>query len=577
MEKLRFSKKLKRRNFIRNSVIVTAGASVLPMALSTCTEKGDTIPEFIPEGVNGFFEGVASFDPTQESIILWTRYTPATNEVNQPAIILDLASDKDFNKLVASETVDVDMNSDHTINVDISNLNSNTKYFYRFRNEKTKVVSVVGETKTLPAAGEAPEINLAVVSCANYEAGYFNMYEAIAESEADIVVHLGDYIYESSTSNDVTTSLGREHEPPYELLSLDDYRTRYRQYRRDEQLQKVHQLKPFICVWDDHEFANDAYKDGASNHQDDEGSFEIRKAIAMQVWHEYLPARVADKSIIYRNFEIGGFINLIMLDTRIVGRDKQLNYNDYITSEVLDKDAFEADWQNPDRTILGDEQLLWLKNKIGSSNSKWQVLGNQVLMGRYLIPAELIPISTQFSSAANLSPELIAEYNTLIYDLLEIKSRIASGDPSVTAAERIRVETVYPSKLDYWDGYPVEREFVYSAASGKKLISIAGASHNAWHTKLTNKSGVEVGTEFGSTSITSNGLESIVGDNPIVINLVEQTNVALMDDLQYMDASRRGYLMVNFSEAQVKADWRFANTIVSKDTGTTSGYNANVE
>ncbi len=572
MDKFKKSKKIKRRGFIRNSVIVATGASILP--LSGCNEKGEVVPKFIPEGENGFLEGVASFDPTQESIVLWTRYTKATNEVDQPVIFVDLASDNDFKNLVVSETVEIDMNSDYTINVDISNLNSNTKYFYRFRNEKTKVSSIVGQTKTLPAPGEANEINIAVVSCANYETGYFNMYESIADSEADLVVHLGDYIYESSVSNDVTTSLGREHNPPYELLSLDDYRTRYRQYRKDTQLQKVHQLKPFICVWDDHEFADDAYKDGAGNHQDYEGPFETRKAIAMQVWHEYLPARVVDKSIIYRNFEIGGFLNLIMLDTRIVGREKQLNYKDYITADILDKDAFEADWQNPNSTILGDEQRQWLKNQFASSNAKWQVLGNQVLMGRYLIPAELIPISTQISSISNVSTELIKEYNILINDLLSIKSRIASEDPTVTADEKLRVETVYPSKLDYWDGYPVERETILSAALGKKLISVAGSSHNAWHIKLTDKSGNNIGTEFATASITSNGIESIVGDNPIITNLVEQTNVALIDDLQYMDAARRGYLMVTFSETQVEADWRFAKTIVSKNTETTSGNTA---
>ncbi|GAB3541383.1 hypothetical protein GCM10027443_40660 [Pontibacter brevis] len=369
MDKQRILNKLSRRSFIRNSVIAATGVTLLPSVLTSCNVDDD----FFPIKDFGFLEGVASFDPTQDRVVLWTRYTSASKTGAKPTIRLDVATDKDFNQVLVSQSVEVDTASDNTVNVDVSNLTSNTKYYYRFRNERNGITSVVGETKTLPAAGEASEVKMAVVSCANYQSGLFNVYGAVAESDADVVVHLGDYIYEYGLgeygTTELTIPLGRLHYPKDETITLEDYRARYRQYRRDVQLQKTHQLKPFICVWDDHEIADDAWEDGALNHQPDEGSYETRKLNAIQAWHEYLPARVEDNAKIYRNFEIAGIVNLMMLDTRIVGRDKQLYYNDYLTPDGPNAAAFLADWQNPARTILGTEQRSWLIATMGASSA----------------------------------------------------------------------------------------------------------------------------------------------------------------------------------------------------------------
>ncbi|MFY7788104.1 MAG: alkaline phosphatase D family protein, partial [Thermoflexibacteraceae bacterium] len=358
MDKPTILQSLNRRDFIKNSVIAATGALLLPTLFTSC-EKSD---EFTPQGSFGFLEGVASFDPTQNSIILWSRYTVASNETKTPTIILDVATDADFKTLVASQKVQLDPNRDNTIYVDVTNLLNNTTYFYRFRNEASKATSVVGQTKTLPARGNVNAVKLAVVSCANFQAGLFNVYGAVAESDADVVVHLGDYIYEYGEgeygTNSSTVPLGRVHKPNKEILTLDDYRTRYRQYRSDVQLQKAHQLKPFICVWDDHELTNDAYKDGAQNHQATEGDYNTRKMHALQAWHEYLPARVTDKAKIYRSFDLGGIANLVMLDTRIIGRDKPLDYTSFINpaNGSINSAAFLSAWQNPNRTILGLEQ-----------------------------------------------------------------------------------------------------------------------------------------------------------------------------------------------------------------------------
>jgi alkaline phosphatase D len=575
MKKEKIFTKLSRRSFIRNSVVAAAGVTLLPGALASCSDDDSPGENFTPEGDFGFFEGVASFDPTQQKVVLWTRYTPATNEPSKPSILLDVAKTNDFKDVVVSESVVVDTESDNTVYVDVDKLNSNTKYYYRFRHEKTGATSVVGETKTLPASGEVSEVKLAVVSCSNFQAGLFNVYGAVAESNADIVVHLGDYIYEYASggygSNETTAGLNRQHKPAGEIVSLEDYRARYRQYRSDEQLQKAHQLKPFICVWDDHEITNDAYTDGAENHQPDtEGSFVDRKAHALQAWHEYLPARVSNQSEIYRNFEIAGIVNLIMLDTRIVGRNKQLSYVNYLSEAGLNTAAFVADWQNPQRTLLGTKQREWLGGTLGGSSAKWQVLGNQVLMAKIFIPAELLLLTVQIASGA-VTPELFQQYNALVTELVIIKTRLDQGDPDLTEAEKARVQTVLPYNLDSWDGYPIEREMVFAAAAGKKLISLAGDTHNAWYSKLSDAEGNKVGAEFATSSVSSPGFEAIFGDNAQVIAGFQMAYPILVNDLDYVDAARRGYVMATFSNNNAKADWQFVTTLATKNTKTDSG------
>lgn len=552
-----------RRKFIYKS-IVASSAAFTPLLLTNCSSpKEDPSPVplkqtgFKPEGDYGFYEGVASFDPGQDSVIVWTRYTPAQNEIEKPQIIIDVAADEEFNQLVVSEVVESNEDSDNTINAEIKNLKSNTKYFYRFRNEVSGAISPVGETKTLPVTDEAPEIKVAVVSCANYELGYFNVYEVIAETDIDIVIHLGDYIYEGYRNNHF---YGREHNPSHELLKLDDYRSRYRQYRQDPQLKKLHQSKPFICIWDDHEFVNNTYKNGAAGHQSIEGDFLKRIENAVQAWHEYLPCRSFNHSKIYRSFDVGGIINLIMLDTRLTGRDKQLSYSDYLENSKIKK-QFYNDWKSPNRTLLGDEQKTWLIDEIQSSTSQWQVIGNQVLIGKHYLPEELIPLMQKAQNYESLTTVEIAQYYRLMTELAEIKSKINSKDPDLTAEEKSRYENLLPYNLDSWDGYPAEREEIFDAIKGKKVISIAGASHNAWHNELTDEDQKKIGTEFATASITSAGLEALFDDNPVINSGMEQANMLLMDDVRYSKVSKRGFIKITFTKTTATAEWHFVDTI----------------
>ncbi|MDO6760358.1 alkaline phosphatase D family protein [Tamlana sp. 2_MG-2023] len=555
-----------RRGFIKKALIATGGIILAPNFIS-CSNDDDSFQEDYDESQltnKNFDQGVASFDPTSSSVIIWTRYANANSE-----IIWEVSTDATFDTTLRSGKIITETSRDLTIAVELAELEPDQKLYYRFINSDDNAISVVGETITLPE--QASEVKLAVCSCSNYQAGLFNAYDAMATSEADIIVHLGDYFYEyeaggygASVEN---AFLNRLHEPAHEILSLEDYRTRYKQYRSDKSLQLAHQKKPFICVWDDHEIANDTYKDGAENHDEaTEGSFETRKQNALQAYSEFLPfsqLSAGKNDIIYRSINIGNLVNLVMLDTRVIGRDKQLNIADYFTATGFDGLAFQTALSDPSRSLLGAEQLSWVTNQLQGNNAKWQVLGQQVLMGNMYIPAELL---MAFGSE---------NFATTLTELTTIKVRLQQGDPTLTDAEKARVNTVIPYNLDAWDGYPVDREIIYNALSGKKLVTLAGDTHNAWHNVLTSQQGTEVGVELATAGVSSPGFETYLGaTSPEMIAGFEQAMTTLVDGLSYFDASRRGFMMATFTSTEVKSEWIFLDTILSESYTTTIGHTA---
>lgn len=574
---------INRRKFLERSVMGATGVILSTVLVGSCTDHN--IPDPNDPNQNGSFDyNVASFDPTDSQIILWTRVSPATASSQKVTLTYDLATDAGFAQIVKTEMLDASVNDDFTVSVDISGLKSNTKYFYRFTITNTKVISPIGETKTLAKTGEASEVKFAVCSCSNYPAGLFNVYGAIAASEADVVLHLGDYIYEYGAgqygSNPDTIALGRLHLPANEILSLDDYRTRFKQYRSDPQLQLAHQKKPFICVWDDHEVANDAYKDGAQNHNQNEGDFQARKERAIKAYHEYIGVRTLVDEKIYRSFSFGNILDLHMLDTRIIGRDKQLAYADYFTQTGLDAEAFQKDWLSASRTILGREQLNWLGSAIGAGKGAWQVLGQQVLMGKMYVPAELllaiVQIVGEVDATGSASPATFKMFQTLLVQLTQIKGRFLANDKTLTPQEMARIQTVLPYNLDAWDGYPVEREMVYAMAKGKKLIALSGDSHNGWYSQLNANDKSQAGRELATSSVTSPGFEEYLGADPASLGGFEQALALLVDDLQYLDASRRGYIMAKFTVSEIVSEWRYVSTITSPTIATTVGHSETI-
>ena len=567
---------LNRRDFIGKSALGMGGLILSSVMVGSCRTEPDPGPGD-PSQQGSFAHGIASFDPTASQVIIWTRVSPTASPA-KVALTYQLATDAAFSRVVKTEAVDALADDDFTVSIDLSGLTANTRYYYRFGLTNTSILSVVGETKTLPQGAEATEVRLAICSCSNYPSGFFNVYGALAASDADVVLHLGDYIYEYGAgqygSNATTSTLNRAHQPATEIVTLDDYRTRFRQYRSDPQLQLAHQKKPFICVWDDHEVVNNAYKDGAQNHQPNEGPFASRKANALKAYHEYIGVRTTVNERIYRSFTFGNILNLHMLDTRLIGRDKQLDYGSYLSNGQLKETDFRRDWLNPSRTILGSEQLAWLGQALSAGQAAWQVLGQQVLMAKMYLPAELASTLAQVqaeSTQGTINPATLQRVQGQVLELVQLKNRVTNNDPTLTAQERARISNVLPYNLDAWDGYPTEREAVLTLAKGKKLIALAGDTHNAWSTDLTTTDGLVAGREIATPSVTSPGFEGIVGNNSTILSIFEQALTILIDDLNYANISKKGYAQVTFTTSRAVADWRYVEGITTQTVATTVG------
>ncbi len=502
-----------------------------------------------------FDHGVASGDSLSDRVILWTRATPPESR-GTVEVTVEVATDAEFTNLVGGPvTTTTTAEQDYTIKVDFEGLSAGTVYYYRFRSDG--VTSQTGRTKTLPQ-GDVSSVRLAVFSCASYASGYFNVYAHARDADVDAVLHLGDYIYEYDTeglslanSEEIVRNLPADND--IEILTLDDYRKRYALYRSNSRLQELHAAHPFITIWDDHEVADNSYKDGASNHNEGEGDFETRKMAALQAYYEWMPIRenTQGREAAYRSFSFGNLVDIHMLETRLVARDKQLNYEDYFTQDGIDVQRLQMDMQS--QTLLGSTQLDWLLEQLTDSAATWQVLGQQSLMGRMNLPAELLV------HLENPSSQLALD----VLELTGIKARVLRGDPSLTQDELGRINTVLPYNLDAWDGYPAEREVVLGAAysADKNLVVLAGDTHNGWANNLKDARGNRVGVEFAGPGVTSGGIEAVLGLSEAFAAPFSQAVETLIDDLVYSNASDRGYMVVSFTPREARSEWIYVDTV----------------
>ena len=321
-----------------------------------------------------FYHGVASGDPLSDRVIIWTRVTPDTS--GPITVNWVMATDTGLTNVVQSGSATTDETVDYTLQVDVNGLQPNAWYYYRF--ERNGRYSVIGRTHTAPT-GAVDSLRFAVVSCADYPGGYYNAYEAIARrNDVCAVLHLGDYIYE----NDITLGNLRDHEPPYEILNLSDYRARHSQYKLDTNLRWLHQNYPFILVWDDHETANNAWRDGAENHDPNtEGSWQDRKLAGVRAYLEWMPIRRPDPNDsirIWRSVRFGELAEFFMLDTRLHDRDEQ------VLGAAID---------DPNRNLLGPAQLSWVAHGMDTTTAQWKLLGQQVVMAPLEVPF-IGPINT---------------------------------------------------------------------------------------------------------------------------------------------------------------------------------------
>jgi alkaline phosphatase D len=560
-----------RREFIIKvasvSAVISAGAS-----LSACGSSS-VQPDFL--------YGVASGDPLANQVILWTH---AKYPGSDTAVTLQyqVATDAAFTQIVSQGDVVAAADTGFTAKADATGLTAGTSYFYRF--VQGSATSPVGRTRTLPTS--ANSLKLAVMSCTNYPAGFFNVYSEVANSDAEYALHLGDYIYEYASTgyaSSKSTTLGRVSAPVNELLTLADYRTRHAQYKSDPDSKNLHSLKPMIAVWDDHEIANDAFKEGAENHTPaTEGSWATRRAAALQAYHEWMPIRTGvDKAKIYRSFDFGKLVSLHMLDTRLIGRDEQIDIADLAGLKGAAAQATASqNFASPTRQMLGAEQMTWLGGQMAASSSTWQVLGQQVLMSRMEFPVSVLAAL----NPSDLSLQAQAAGQKAISDYLTAKATPAANR---SATQQSLMDTSLNPKLGYnldaWDGYIVARETLLLTALQlkKRLVVLAGDTHNAWHNHLTLMgltnpalAGTKVGEEFGTSSVSSPGFEEyLVTLKPAEIKAIFEGAV---DDLKWMDASQRGYLKMTFTPTEAKGEWFFVNTISNRTYISTLGKTASM-
>jgi alkaline phosphatase D len=527
-----------------------------------------------------FEHGVASGDPLADRVVLWTRLTPVKKAPVAVVVTWEIAGDAKFETLVAHGVARADSERDYTVKVDATGLKPNHEYFYRFR--AGKAVSPVGRAKTLPV-GAADKVVLAFVTCALYPGGYFSAYDHIAKLDrVDAVVELGDYYYEYGAKDDdfgmnVGKRLGRVPEPTHDIVTLADYRMRHAQYKRDKDLQAAHARCPWICVWDDHETANDSWVGGAENHDPKtEGPWVDRERAALRAYYEWMPIRepVAGQAFeaINRSFQFGDLATLIMVETRLIARSYQLEYSRpsdipwavydssdpktrqqvtdpktiasvfaavkaggtapepyFIGPDVAKLTAIVA---NPERQMLGARQEEWLKLEVAKSvadGKPWQIFGNQVVMARTRAP----------DVRAAMGPD---KWNALLAKA-PAKMREA-GD---------RLADLYsfdiPYDLDGWDGYPAARERMYDAikASNSNAVIVSGDSHAFWVNQLYDDAGTtRVAAEFGVSSITSPSLGDYVPGVDIGKIFMDGNH-----EVVFCDQNKKGYTLLTVTRDAV--------------------------
>ncbi|WP_199552139.1 alkaline phosphatase [Streptomyces sp. N35] len=466
--------------------------------------------------------GVASGDPLPDGILLWTRVTPIPGATPGSGtgpdtdVHWELAEDKAFTRTVAQGTVTARAAADHTVKADVRGLRPATDYWFRFTAGAT--TSPTGRTRTAPAY-DAPTagVRFGVVSCANYEAGYFSAYRHLAaRQDLDAVLHLGDYIYEyASGGYPETDQVLRAQKPAHEILTLADYRLRHGTYKTDADLRAVHARHPVIAIWDDHEVANDAWSGGAENHSpDSEGPYAARVRAAKQAYFEWMPVRPATEGTVYRRIRYGQLADLHLLDLRSF-RSQQAG----VGSGAVD---------DPERTITGRAQLDWLKQGLSQSQARWKLVGTSVMIS---------PMAFGSVPAHLLGP--LAELLGLPKEGLAVN-------------------------VDQWDGYTDDRRELLAHLTDHAIedtVFLTGDIHMAWANDVPVKAATypfskSAATEFVVTSVTSDNIDDILGVAPQTVSLVAAGAIkAANRHVKWLDMDSHGYGVLDVTAARTQMDY----------------------
>ncbi|TLS37137.1 alkaline phosphatase D family protein [Pseudalkalibacillus caeni] len=491
--------KFNRRNFIKRSgkaVGVALGVTIansLPVDLASAAKSNfQSYP---------FTLGVASGDPLPDGVVLWTRLAPdPLNGGGMPShpfpVQWEVALDQSFKNVVQRGTELSKPNLGHSVHIEVNGLNPSTWYFYRFK--AGPELSPVGRTKTAPPFhANVEQVKFAFASCQLWTAGYYTAYQHMAKDDLDLVIHLGDYIYEGTHNSNGVRPIDKEYP---EVYTIEDYRNRYALYKLDSDLQAAHANFPWLVTLDDHEIDNN-WADEVPQDPDKQSreDFLRRRAVAFQAYYEHMPLRRTSYPSgidmqLYRRVSFGNLVEFNMLDTRQY-RDNQANGDgwDSPTPESMD----------PNRTILGSEQEKWLLEGLKASSAKWNVLAQQVFFAR---------------RDYGFGPE----------------------------AERY--------SMDAWDGYPVARQRILDFLSTNNVsnpVVLTGDVHSNWANEIKadfdNPDSKNVGVEFVGTSITSGGDGSDRRNNTAEV-LEENPHIKFFNN-------QRGYVRCTVTQNNWQADY----------------------
>ncbi|WP_406009491.1 alkaline phosphatase D family protein [Streptomyces sp. NBC_00637] len=480
-----------------------------------------------------FLHGLASGDPLPDGVLLWTRVTPTAEAIPGSGLGPDtevswvVATDKALTNVVAKGSTTASAATDHTVKADIRGLAPATDYWFRFSSGGTD--SPVARTRTAPAADAAVTgLRFGVVSCANWEAGYFSSYRHLAaRGDLDAWLHLGDYIYEYGTGEYGTRgTVVRQTAPTHEILTLADYRTRHGKYKTDPDLQALHAKAPVVAIWDDHEFANDTWSGGAENHTEGtEGAWPARQAAAKQAYFEWMPVRPAIAGTTYRRLRFGKLADLSLLDLRSF-RSQQVA----VGNGTVD---------DPDRTLTGRAQLDWLKAGLKASDTTWRLVGNSVMISPFAI--------------GSLSADLFKPLAKLL------------GLPQ----EGLGLNT------DQWDGYTDDRRELLAHLRSNAIrntVFLTGDIHMAWANDVPVDAGTyplsaSAATEFVVTSVTSDNLDDIVKVPEGTLTAVASPIIrAANRHVHFVDTDRHGYGVLDITAERAQMDYY----VLSDRTSTTA-------
>ena len=534
---------MQRREFLRRAGLTGAAAVAVAAGLPrpAAAQDADLAP---------FLHGVASGDPLHDRVILWTRVTPPTGHDERPIPVRwVVATDVEFGNVVAAGTVDATAQRDWTVRVDPTGLEPFTYYFYAF--QALGQASLVGRTKTAAAPGQAVDhVRLGVVSCANYQEGFFNAYARLADrDDLDAIICTGDYLYEYEDGGyGPGSAIGRGHEPPVEMTELVHYRGRHGHYKLDPDLRRLHQLFPWVTTWDDHESANNSWRDGAANHDDSEGDWAERKAWCQQAYDEWMPIRpTGDRAKIYRHLPWGDLVDVVVMDTRLEGRNRQVTYPGTDT-ENLGGLIVSPDASDPNRHIVSPTQMEFVTSTLSASPARWKLVAQQVIVSQW---------------NAGAIPLLPEEVRSLDFPML-----VRDGGNAANA--------------DAWDGYQADQlQFMRHIGDNAidNVVILTGDVHSSWAfdvtTEPSNPTVYNPVTGDGSVAVeivcpavaseslgdTFNGITM----TPVGADAFEAAMRANNPQLKYLDSRRQGFVILDITPEHCQADWFYVTVEAPND------------